>query len=184
MGKILQLKIILKDIEPKIWRRFLVYDNISFHKLHEIIQDIMGWENYHLYSFDVDDSRIDLPDEEGYSEVEAKNSKKIKLYDFLIDEKQKFIYLYDFGDSWEHDLIIEKILDNIPKGVSKIPYCLEGERACPPEDCGGGGGYERFVQILETEKDPYGEDVKELKEWLGDWKPEGFDINKINKMFK
>ena len=183
MGKILQLKIILRDIEPKIWRRFLVYDNISFHELHGIIQDTMGWENYHLYEFDIGGDQLGMVDDDALdSNPKQINALKTKLFRYLQTEKQKFLYLYDFGDSWEHELIVEKIFDEIPKEVSKIPYCLDGVRACPPEDCGGENGYERFVEILETGKDPFGEDVVELKEWLGDWKPEEFDINKINKI--
>ena len=179
---ILQLKINLSDIRPEIWRRFLVNDSIGFHKFHEIIQEIMGWENYHLYSFGINSVRIELPDEEGYSEYESENSKKIKLSQYINKEKQKINYVYDFGDSWEHILLVEKILDKLPEGINKIPCCLAGARACPPEDCGGSGGYERISEIFETGKDPWDDDVDALKEWLDDWKPEAFDLNEINKM--
>ncbi len=180
MGKILQLKIYLKDIEPKIWRRFLVSDNISFHKLHNIIQEIMGWENYHLYSFDINNVRIELPNEKVYGENESENSKKIKLNKFIGAKKQKFDYLYDFGDSWEHEIVVEKIFKNLPDGVKRIPYCLDGERACSPEDCGGVWGYEELIEISKDKNHP---DYEErIKDWLGeDWNFEKFNINEINE---
>ncbi len=180
MGNIFQLKMSLMDIKPKIWRRFFVNSNISFHKLHEIIQKVMGWDNYHLYSFSINRIRIELPDEEGYSEYSSENSRKVKLNEYIKGEKQKINYLYDFGDSWEHEIIVEKILDSLPENVVHIPYCIDGERACPPEDCGGIGGYERVLELLSTGKDSWGE-AEELKEWLGDWNPEEFSVNEINK---
>ena len=136
MTKILQLKILLEGITPKIWRRFLVKDNISFHDLHNIIQLLMGWGNYHLYSFYIDKEEIGMPDPDFRNEL--LNAKKIKLKDKL-PLKQKFGYVYDFGDNWEHILTVEKSLDN--KDIALVPICLEGERACPPEDCGSYPGY-------------------------------------------
>jgi len=178
MSNILQFKITLKDIKPKIWRRFLISDSWTFDKLHRIIQEIMGWENYHLYEFRFGNIRIILPDE-GYLEENELDPKKVKVYEYLNKEKQKCEYVYDFGDSWEHEIIIEKIM---PDQIGdKYPKCIDGERACPPEDCGGVGGYERILEVLKTGEDPGGEDVQELKEWLGKWNPEEFDINKINK---
>jgi len=178
----LQLKMELEEIEPKIWRRFIVGDSINFHKLHETVQTIMGWKNYHLYEFDINNTKIGLIDED--TEYDIKDSKKIKLSGYLLGLKQNFNYLYDFGDGWECNLVVEKILDNLPEHVGEVPFCLGGERAGPHEDCGGIGGYERFLEIFETGKDPWGEDVKELKEWVGDWKPENFNITKINKELK
>jgi len=180
--RVLQLKIELADIKPRIWRRFIASDSISFHKLHEIIQFIMGWGNYHLYEFDIGGVKVGLIDED--ADYELKDAKKIKLSNYLRDSKQKFKYMYDFGDGWQHHIVVEKILDKLPEQVKKAPFCLEGERAGPLEDCGGVGGYERFLEVLETGKDPWGENVKELKDWLGDWHPEKFDVTKINRMLK
>src|SRR3989344_5149317 len=131
MTAILQLKILLEGITPKIWRRFLVKDSSSFHELHNIIQQVMGWDNYHLYSFHINKEEIGIPDPDFRDEL--LNAKKIKLKDKL-SLKQKFGYVYDFGDYWEHILTVEKILDG--KSVVLVPVCLEGERACPTEDCG------------------------------------------------
>lgn len=182
---ILQLKIHLDDISPKIWRRFLVNDNIGFHKLHNIIQKIMGWENYHLYEFNVNNDKLGQIDDDALdANPNLKDSEKIKLSKYLNKNGQKFAYLYDFGDSWEHKLIIEKILESLPQNINQTPYCIEGERACPKEDCSGTGGYERFVEILKTGKDPFREDPKELKIWLDDWNPEKFNPDKINNQLK
>ncbi|MBI2631390.1 plasmid pRiA4b ORF-3 family protein [Candidatus Pacearchaeota archaeon] len=183
MANILLLKIYLKDIKPKIWRRFFVSDNISFHQLHNIIQEIMGWENYHLYSFNIDGIRIELSDEEGYSEYESENSKKIKFNKYIRVEKQKFYYEYDFGDSWEHEIVVEKIFENLPEGIKQIPYCLEGQRACPPEDCGGVWGYEELIKICKDKNHP---DYEErIKDWLGeDWDFEKFNVSETNKKLR
>jgi len=180
MARILQLKITLKDIEPKIWRRFLVSDFWTFDKLHRIIQRVMGWENYHLFEFKFGKIRIILPDE-GYLEENELDPKKVKIEKYVNKEKQKFEYVYDFGDSWEHEIVVEKITEDKIEDADKYPKCIEGERACPPEDCGGTGGYERFLEVLKTGKDPLGENPEELKSWLGDWESETFNIIKINK---
>lgn len=183
MAKILQLKITLEDIEPKVWRRFSVSDFWNFDKLHRIIQKVMGWENYHLFEFKFGNLRI-LPPDEGYLEEDELDPKKVKIGEYANEEKQKFKYIYDFGDSWEHEIVVEKIEEDGIENSDKYPECIEGERACPPEDCGGTGGYERFLEVLRTGKDPLGENVKELKEWLGDWNPEKFDLEEINKKLK
>ncbi len=175
MTAIFQLKIFLDGITPKIWRRFLVKDNISFHDLHNVIQLIMGWGNYHLYSFYINKEEIGMPDPEFRSELT--NAKKIKLRDKL-SLKQKFGYVYDFGDNWEHILNVEKILDN--KDAALVPICLEGERAGPPEDCGSYPGYYELMRIKKNKNHP--EYKERIKEWLGeDFDFEHFDIEEINK---
>ncbi len=180
MAKILQLKITLKEIEPKIWRRFLVSDFWTFDKLHRIIQKVMGWENYHLFEFKFGNTGI-IPPDEGYLEENELDPKKVKIGEYVYKEKQKFEYVYDFGDSWEHEIVVEKITEDKIEDADKYPKCIGGERACPPEDCGGTGGYERFLEVLKTGKDPLGENPEGLKEWLGDWEPEKFDLEEVNK---
>ncbi len=181
MANILQLKITLQDVKPPIWRKFLVNDSWTFDRLHKIVQKVMGWSDYHLYQFEFGDTKI-IPPDEGYLEENELDPKKVKISTFLTKEKQKCGYVYDFGDTWEHEIIVEKIIFDKLEGVKKYPECIGGERACPPEDCGGTGGYERILEVLKTGKDPWGENVQELKKWLGKWNPEEFDINKINKM--
>lgn len=146
MAKILQLKISLKGSKPPIWRRVLVDDSISFHKLHRIIQIVMGWANYHLFEFDPGGLSIGRPHDDFDNEVQ--DAKKIKVSEVLGAEGQNLIYTYDFGDSWDHAIVVEKILE---KDYSqKYPICITGKRACPPEDCGGTRGYENFLEASRT----------------------------------
>jgi len=179
MTKILRLKIHLEGITPKIWRRFLVKDNISFHDLHNIIQIVMGWGNYHLYSFYVNKEEIGIPNQEFRNELTS--AKKIKLKEKL-SLKQKLGYVYDFGDNWEHLLTVEKILED--KDVAINPICLEGERAGPPEDCGSYPGYYELMKIKKNKNHP--EYKERIVEWLlEDFDFEYFDSGEINKeLFK
>ena len=222
MVKILQLKIVLGGIEPEIWRRFLVEDTITFQKLHNIIQIVMGWENYHLYEFCIGEISI-VPEEEGYNLAESSFHKlfkspefikmmeqgemqkgsgkldtdkmneilqnieknkpkneyglKTKINQLITSERQEFTYIYDFGDNWEHTVIVEKILDKDES--KKYPMCLDGERNCPPEDCGSVPGYEHLLEVRKNKKH---KEYKELIiEWLGeDYNPELFIAEWIN----
>ncbi len=140
---IYQLKITLLGIKPLIWRRFQVEDDTTFKELHEIIQIVMGWENFHLHNF---------------SCVE---DESIKLSRILIQEKLEFFYTYDFGDEWEHHILVEKILPTNPNSI--YPLCLAGKRACPPEDCGGDWGYLHILKILKKPSHP---EYRERKEWV------------------
>ena len=173
MSNIFQMKIMLRESAPPIWRRFLVKDNLTFHKLHEILQVVMGWTNSHLYDFQIKEQRITFPLQDWDEKVI--NSKKVKIN--TLQEKQKFDYTYDFGDCWEHTIVVEKIL----YGQTGLPppICLKGSLSCPPEDCGGIGGYYHLLQIKNNKSHP---EYKERGEWLGkDFNPELFDHNVINK---
>lgn len=180
MHNILQLKIYLKE-KPEIWRRFLVSDFWSFHRLHRIIQEVMGWENYHLYYFEVGKTHIEPPCDDYYPSDEGdKNAKTTRIFEFIEEKGQKFKYEYDFGDGWEHSIILEKILP--PDNQIQTPECIAGKRNCPPEDCGGIWGYSDMLDIL---KQPDHEEYESYSEWLGDeFDPEYFDKDEINKMLK
>lgn len=179
--KILQLKIFLNE-RPEIWRRFIVRDDITFEKFHEIIQKIMGWENYHLYEFKMNNLKVVSLDE-GFLEEGGRDPEETKLNEFIDLKTKQIEYIYDFGDSWEHTILIEEIRDGEIKEIPSLPLCLEGEKACPPEDCGGIYGYE---DILEIRKDKNHTEYKErIVEWLGeDFDPEKFDVKEINKELK
>lgn len=174
---ILQLKISLREIKPVIWREFLVSDFWSFHRLHNIIQSVMGWEDYHLHEFDVDGVKIGPIDED--VDYDLEDSKKTKLSDYINSKGQKFSYVYDFGDTWEHEIVVKDIKEEDIKDIDKLPICLNGKRRCPPEDCGGVFGYE---EILEIKKDKNHPEYKEkIIGWLGeDFNLEEFDIKEIN----
>ena len=133
----------------------------------------MGWENYHLYDFNVNGNRLSIPDDDW--EEKIIDSRKVKLR--ILKSRQKFSYTYDFGDCWEHSIMVEKILEK--DNSKKYPICLEGERACPPEDCGSVPGYYNLMKIRKNPKHP---EYKELiVEWLGeDYDPELFVFDWIN----
>lgn len=172
--KALQLKITLSGIEPKIWRKFLVEDTMTFHELHQVIQQVIGWTDSHLYEFKVDGEKIGIPDTR--FDRDCLDARKTDLS--FLKAKQKFYYVYDFGDFWEHVLVLEKILE---KDVSQTyPRCLAGERACPPEDCGSIPGYFHLQEVKEDKKHPeYG---KLINGWLGeDWGFEYFNIDEVNR---
>ena len=174
--KVYQLHIALKHSKPKIWRRFLVAEDTSLEKLHKIIQEVMGWEDYHLHEFTVGEKRYGMPDEEWDNNVE--NEKKVKLSDLTLSEKNKFSYVYDFGDHWEHEVKVEKILpfeNNV-----KYPKCLDGKLACPPEDCGSIWGYEELFELSKLPKNELDEDQSDRLEWLGDYDFEHFSVDEIN----
>lgn len=175
---IYQLKVTLKEIRPPIWRRVLVASNTTLHRLHWIIQVSMGWTNSHLHQFIVDDQYYSQPEfglaEEG---LEVKNEKTARLGRLMTRAKSKFIYEYDFGDSWHHEILVEQILTPDPKMT--YPACLSGKRACPPEDCGGVWGYENFLDAI---KHPDHPEHNELLTWVGGtFDPEACDINRINR---
>ncbi len=173
MTNILKLRIKIPDIEPEIWREILIKNDITFKKLHEIIQLSFGWTNSHLYNFDVNGILFSMPDKEfENSDLDVKN----KITEFLIEKGQKALYTYDFGDNWEHEIEIVDVLKK-EKGI-RYPKCLDGRRNGPPEDCGGIPGYEDVIDAL-TSKDK--SEYEDLLEWLGNYDPEKFDIDKINK---
>ena len=171
--QIYQIQVVLTNTKPKIWRRLLVNSDILLVDLHRIIQTAMGWTNSHLHLFN--DGMTDYAPRE--FEVEgSRNSRTIKLYSILKKEKSKILYEYDFGDSWNHDIILEKIIKEEDTG--QIPRCIKGKRNCPPEDCGGTWGYN---DLLLTISNPKHEDYESMMEWLGgNFDPEHFDIDEIN----
>ena len=167
---IYQIKITLYNIYPPIWRRIQVKSDLRLDKLHDLLQIVMGWENEHLHGFRAGQKNYGAPDP--FSDTV--DERKVRLAS-IASVGDKLVYEYDFGDSWEHELEIETVLEPEP-GVH-YPVCLEGARACPPEDCGGFPGYEHLFEAL---RDPANEAHAERLEWLGDFDPEAFDLDKVN----
>jgi len=175
--KVHQYKVTLRHITPPIWRRFQIEDYMTFEDLHGTIQITMGWETAHLYAFHVGKEMI--TDAESLLEMggSGRDADETQISQLLKKEGATCTYTYDFGDSWEHDLVLEKILPVDPD--IEYPVCLDGARACPPEDCGGIPGY---MEILETLKKPKSKAYKELMEWLDDdFDPEAFDAAAVNE---
>ncbi|TAJ84847.1 plasmid pRiA4b ORF-3 family protein [bacterium] len=177
-AEIYQVKITLKDIRPAIWRRVLIPGDITLAKLHRIIQETMGWYDGHLHQFIVGETHYGVPDPDDFSEV--KNEKSVRLGQIVSRPKQRFLYEYDFGDGWEHEIVVEKILNPEP-GV-RYPLCPGGARACPPEDCGGVPGYADFLEAI---RNPEHEEHEEMLEWIGgEFDPEEFDLEAVNQSLK
>jgi hypothetical protein len=171
--KIFQLKTTLKYIRPPIWRRIQVSGDITLAELHLVLQAAMGWSNSHLHQFKVGRSYYGKPSIDHFGDLNLKDESKARLDKILSKPKQKMVYEYDFGDGWEHEILLEKVLQPEP-GV-RYARCVGGARACPPEDCGGVGGYENFLQAI---SDPDHEEHDEYLEWTGGgFDPEKFDVD-------
>lgn len=169
---VLQIKITLRHSKPPIWRRFQVESNVTLGQLHRILQILMGWWDGHLHQFRAGDVYYaDLhPEEDLECFYDAIDENMVKVSAVLEKVKQKVVYEYDFGDGWEHELVLEKILE--PDGGVQYPVCTGGKRRCPPEDCGGIGGYRHMLTVI---KDPTHPEHLEMLEWA----PEGFDAEEF-----
>ncbi|MFK7797554.1 MAG: plasmid pRiA4b ORF-3 family protein [Aureispira sp.] len=171
---IYQIKITLDHSKPPIWRRIEVAPERSLEDLHNIIQSTMGWDNSHLHHFMVNKEYYTPPSK--WDDF-GNDYTGMMIKDLFQKEGQKIQYEYDFGDSWQHVLVLEKI-NHEEEGVN-YPRCIKGKRACPPEDCGGIWGYMNLVDVMKSKK---GEQYEEMLEWLGEeLEPERFDIDLINK---
>ena len=181
-----EFEVTLLDIKPRIWRRFLLRTDSSFADLHRAIQDAMGWYDSHLWAFMGSGRDMEpiagVPEEEFGDEGETPDARKVKLVSFFGQGEgaKKCLYLYDFGDDWRHQVELKGIEDFDKKFKRRL---LAGKRACPMEDCGSTPGYERMVEFLKTGKDPYGDGDEELREWMGDWDPDAFDLDDAKKDF-
>ena len=171
----LQLRIVLLNIKPKIWRRVVVSSAMTFRQLHDVIQVAMGWEDCHLHEFEVGRERIGTSSKEDsfFGGEPALPESKLRLGEALADHK-KFRYWYDFGDDWWHEITIEK---RLPANDGDPPAkLLDGENACPPEDCGGPWGYAELCVVL---ADPANPEHEEMLDWMGgDFDPKAFDKEK------
>ncbi|MEI6122253.1 MAG: plasmid pRiA4b ORF-3 family protein [Bacteroidota bacterium] len=150
-----------------------------FRDLHLVIQNVMGWNNTHLYQFIFQkDSYIGNPELLESDDVADDSITELAV---IFDEpKVKVIYEYDFGDSWEHEVVLEKIVEKIPG--QQYPFCLAGEMNCPPDDCGGIPGYYYYMEVLKNKKHP---EYKDIKEWMGgDFDPAFFDLETVNEFLK
>lgn len=181
-----QLKVTLQYIEPDVWRRIQVPSTYDFWQLHSTLQDAFGWTNSHLHSFTYTDDNADDPIVFGIPfEPEFEDEQPLlagwqhKISRYITSETGDLEYTYDFGDNWQHTIVLEEILP-YEKGV-KYPRCIDGERNSPPEDCGGPHGFAGLLEVLFDPNDPEHEGTKE---WVDSIKgctfhPEEFDPAKI-----
>jgi hypothetical protein len=166
----------LLDTEPKIWRRVVVPGYFKLNRLHVVIQFAMGWTNSHLHQFVMDD--VYYGDKNmGFEDfLDLQDEKKYALQDLLRKPKDSMVYEYDFGDGWEHLIVVKEV--RTAGADFKCVVCEAGEYACPPEDCGGPMGFEAFKEAI---ADPEHEEHEQMKEWIGGkWDPAKFDLQAVN----
>ena len=177
----MQFTVTLKDIEPKVWRRIQVPSQYSFWDLHVAIQDSMGWTDSHLHLFRIKNpstgkiDEIGIPGDDDWGKP-CLAGWEVPIEKYFTKKGAKAKYEYDFGDDWQHVIVLNEIID-IPLGM-KLPVCLAGEQACPPEDCGGTHGYHQMLTIL---SDPSHEEYEETVEWVGpNYDPDRFDPQEVH----
>lgn len=172
-ARVFKLHISLVGIEPTVWRRVLVPGHFSLAALHSVFQLALGWQMKHLYDFQIAKNRFAEPDE--FDEIPSKDVG-ISISSALKGENQ-FVYNYDFGDDWRHNVIVEDVFEKDDNFA--YPVCIGGENACPPEDCGSVPGYEELKQTISNPKHP---GYEEMMQWLGGYfDPYSFDANRINR---
>ena len=170
------IKVTLAGSRPPIWRRLQVPSTITLRALHDVLQAAFGWEDYHMWVFETPLGRYGVADRE----LQISNAAAKRLDQVAPRKGDRISYTYDFGDNWEHTILVEAITSPEP-GIA-YPRCLTGRRACPPEDCGGIGGYDYLIEIL---TDPEDEEHQDRLEWLGldsadQFDPQAFDPAQAN----
>lgn len=171
------LRVSVLNVEPEVWRRVVVSSETPLPKLNRVLERVMGWEGYHLHLFDVFGIRFGVPDEDMDSVI---NEKAATLKQVLPYVGMGLRWDYDFGDGWEHDVVVEAI--ESPGEGTRYPICLDGARACPPEDCGGASGYGHLVAVL---ADPDHDEHEELAQWApGGFDPAAFDLVAANRRLR
>lgn len=173
-----QFKVALRDIKPPIWRRILVPDG-TLLDLHHDIQAAFGWEDYHLHQFTIKGVRYSVPSPyDDDFEIKIHDETQVRLSELIPQSTRsaRWVYEYDFGDGWRHEVVFEKFATAEAK--TKYPLCVDGQRACPPEDCGGPWGYLDFLKAI---KNPRHENHQDMLDWGGPFDPEEFDAAKATR---
>lgn len=193
--KVAELRIVLEDTDPAIWRRIAVAYDTPLAVLHRIFVVAMGWRGYHLHQFDVGDATFGVPNEDFPTDTISEDGVTLRAIAPAVGAT--FVYEYDFGDNWRHLVTLERLQQFGPSTV--VPYCLDGARACPPEDVGGISGYEEMLEVLTTarqqrpgdtwadeeeeeEEEDYGENTPaSYRRWLGyEFDPDAFHRHCVN----
>jgi hypothetical protein len=158
----------------------LVPSDINLHELHEVLQVAFGWTNSHLHQFVVGGTYYGVPDDEFEGPAETKDERRYTLAQIAKRKGAKLVYEYDFGDNWEHLIVVEDI--RTAEGKTIQPQCIDGARSSPPEDVGSVSGYENFLKAIRNPKHP---EHKEMLEWIGGrFDPETFSMEATNEDLK
>ena len=177
--EIYQIKVTLLGTRPPIWRRLLVPVGLTLEQLHDVLQSAMGWEDCHLHDFRIGQKRFGKPDPNDrlMGLPATGNERTVRLFTVLGKVGAKAVYTYDFGDSWEHAIVVEKVLP--PEPELPYPVCVGGKLHGLPEDCGGIPGY---YNLLEAIRDPAHDQHEEMLEWVGgDFDPQAFSVDDVNQ---
>ncbi len=179
--QVARIRIELRELEPMIWRRVDVPLSSTLEALHHIIQAAFRWQNYHLYEFYVGERVYGVPlDEDPFDDHKIHKASAIRLKTVVERGVERFLYVYDFGDDWSHDVIVEEVRDGA--GDTEYPAFVDGARRCPPEDVGGPPG---FMEFLEVVLDPGHEEHAPMTEWYGGpFDPEDIDETSIRGVLK
>ncbi len=174
-----RLKVTLIDSKPPIWRRLLVRGDTPLAKLHTILQVAMGWYDSHLHTFTVRGNDYAVPDPEWMSPM--RDERKVTLAGLKLTPRSRLRYEYDMGDGWEHEILVEAVTE-AETARPRRATCLNGKRACPPEDVGGTGGYEYFLEAI---RDANHKEHKDMLEWIGrEFDPEAFSVAETDEDLK
>jgi hypothetical protein len=170
-----QLKITLVGIRPPIWRRIQVPSMMPLCCLHDTFQAVMGWTDSHLHQFEKDGKYWGVPETDEFGDLELNDESKVAVSKLLKAEGDSVVYVYDFGDDWRHEVVLEKI---VASDTTTKPVCLAGERRCPPEDVGGPHGYQEFLEAIFQ---PKHEEFDHFRGWAGGkFHAEEFDLKAVN----
>jgi pRiA4b ORF-3-like protein len=175
--QIYQLRVTLADVAPPVWRRVQLPGAYTLDRVHRVIQHAMGWMDLHLHSFEIDGVQYGEPDPEG--ELMLRDELEVRL-DAVAAKGTRFLYTYDFGDWWEHDVVVEDVVTAEPD--ERYPVCVAGERACPPEDVGGGFGYAELLAALRDPTHPQHEQMRGLVRFGFD--PEDFEPDRATTLVR
>jgi hypothetical protein len=175
-----QLRITLQDIQPLVWRQIQVWEDITLGQLYTILQIVMNWEDYHLHEFTIGRRLYSVPDpDDEMHERKVIDESRAKLCDVAPRVGTQFLYHYDFGDDWRHELLLEAIV--MAESGTQYPRCIAGARRTPPEDVGGTSGYETYLEAL---ADPEHEEHENLLCWRGEFDPEAFSLDEVNQRLR
>ncbi len=164
--EVCQLKVTLRGIRPAIWRRLVVPADTTLTRLHRVLQIAMGWQDSHMHEFRIEGRRPAV--------------RSARIGDVLTEIGSSLTYTYDLGDGWEHSIVLEKRFSG--SDDTEYPVCLDGQQACPPEDCGGVPGYYDLLEVLQN---PADERYEEMREWIGeDFDPRAFSVEAVNRQLR
>jgi hypothetical protein len=166
----IDLRVSIAGIEPAIWRLVRVPDAYTLHQLHRVFQLLFGWQDYHLYDFRIGERRFEAPD----PEAEGEDSTRTRLRQLGLEAGSRFTYVYDYGDNWEHEIVVEAVHGVVLRPEEpRFPIVIDGARAGPHEDSGGRWGYAEMVKALRNKRNPQ---HRTYRDWAGPtYDPERFD---------